>query len=787
MAARPAHATDSTKDNNIPYRQNIMQDFNLIQDFAILLLAAGVAGMLCKRLGLSAIVGYLVAGIVIGPHTPPFSLIHDEARIMALSQVGLVFLMFGIGLGLSLSKFARLGAGTLIATGLGAIGVLLLTQAVGTLAGWSPLQALFVAAMLMVSSSAVIAKVISEQNRSHERASQTALAITVLEDVVAVAMLTILASQATAARSDGGGLGPLLGGLSAFVVLLIGGGLLLIPRLMRRLETGADPEMQTVIVAGLLFALALTAAKAGYSVALGAFLFGAIVAELPQKLGVEVSFRGLRDMFSSVFFVSIGMMIDLKLLADVWPMVLGLTAFALIARPLACGFALILVGTPPVEARRAGLLLTPLGEFSFIIAQLGVTSAVLPASYYPIAVGASILTIFATPLMSRHREKLLRAVDALEPRWFTRAAEAYHEWFGQLRGRPSRTLVWTLLRPRLGQIAIEILFASGLLIFSNVLLNAIISAEIMRRFDPSTVAYVFWSCVTILVLVPVVAIWRNCAALAMLIGEAWERPRMPRLVIERTLKAAVFLGLTSWLFLLLPRAPFTLWGWLIIVVGAAAVVALFSRSLVFWHSQWRASVREVLADRSADVGEMRAEARASLRENLDTWNVALADATLPAGATQAGKTLAELAMPARFGCAVIEIERNGHLIQTPSGNQALYPGDKVLFVGPSEQIDTVRKLLETENHQLDNGAPFASVVLDTCEVSDSLIGKSLAELSLFAHYGIRVVGIQRDGQRIINPPGTENISRCDQMLVLGSIEKIREFRKTYSGTIIATV
>lgn len=755
-----------------------MQDFNLIQDFAILLIAAGLAGMLCKRLGLSAIVGYLMAGIVIGPHTPPFSLIIDEARIMALSQVGLVFLMFGIGLGLSLSKFARLGAGTLIATGVGAVGVLLLTQAAGTLAGWSPLQAMFVAAMLMVSSSSVIAKVVAEQNRTHERASQTALAITVLEDVVAVAMLTILASQATVAQADSGGLGRLLGGLSSFVVLLIGAGLLLIPRLMRRLETRADPEMQTVIVAGLLFALALAAAKAGYSIALGAFLFGAIVAELPQKLGVESSFRGLRDMFSSVFFVSIGMMIDLKLLVDVWPMVFALTAFALVARPLACGFALILVGTPPTEARRAGLLLTPLGEFSFIIAQLGVTSAILPATYYPIAVGASILTILATPLMSRHREAILRSVNRIEPRWVARSLEAYHEWFVQLRDRPSRAPLWTLLRPRLGQIAVELLFASGLLIFSEVLLNATTGAEVMRHFDTSTVSYVYWSCITILVLVPVAAIWRNCSALAMLMSEVWASHRLPRTVIERTLKAAVLLGLISWLFLLLPRAPFSTWGWLIIAIGAAVVVTLFSRSLIFWHSQWRASVQDVLADRRADLGEMRAQARASLQENLDTWNVALSDATLPAGSTHAGKTLAELSIPSRFGCAVIEIERNGHLIHAPTGSHALYPGDKVLFVGPSAQIDAVRTLLETGTHHVDGDPGFSGVVLDTCAVGDSLIGKSLAELSLSAHSGIRVVGILRDGQRIINPPAHENICRGDELLVLGTFDKIRLFRKT---------
>ncbi|MEO6993411.1 MAG: cation:proton antiporter [Lacunisphaera sp.] len=755
-----------------------MEGIELIRDFAVLLLAAGAAGLAAKRLGLSVIVGYLVAGIIVGPHTPPFSLIVDEDRIMALSQVGLVFLMFGIGLGLSLSKFARLGAGTVIATVLGAAGVLVLTEIAGTFIGWSPLHAMFVAAMLMVSSSAVIAKVVTEQKRLHERASQTALAVTVLEDVVAVAMLTLLASQATVAQANLGGLGRLLGGLSAFVALLIGAGLLLVPRLMRRLETRADPEMQTVIVAGLLFALAFAAAKAGYSIALGAFLFGAIVAEIPQKPGVESSFRGLRDMFSSVFFVAIGMMIDVRLLADVWPAVLLLTAFALVARPLMCGFALMLVGTPPVEARRASLLLTPLGEFSFIIAQLGVTTAILPATYYPIAVGASILTILATPLMSRYREGLLRTVDRIEPQWVTRSLEAYHEWIVQLRDRPARTPWWTLLRPRLGQISVELLIASGLLIFSDLMLKAITGAEIMRRFDPSIVAYVYWSCVTLLVLVPVFAIWRNCSALAMLLGEVWESHRLPRTVIERTLKSVVLVGLASWLYLLLPSAPFAPWGWLLIAFVATAVVTLFSRRLVYWHSQWHSSVQEVLADRRADLGEMRAQARASLGENLDPWNVALGDATLAAGTAHAGKTLADLAIPERSGCAIIEIERNGHLIPAPTGNHPLYPGDKVLFFGPPDQVDGIRALLETGNDPREDEPDFANVVLDTLTVGDAQAGKSLEQLDPANHFDIRVVGIQRAGRRILTPPANELIRPCDQLLVLGTFGAIRQFRKS---------
>lgn len=755
-----------------------MDGINLIQDFAILLLAAGLAGSLCKRLGLSVIVGYLLAGMVIGPYTPPFSLIVDQARIIALSQVGLVFLMFSIGLGLSLTKFGRMGAPIIAATGIGAFFVLNLTELAGFAVGWSPLQSMFVAAMLMVSSSAVIAKIVSEQKLSHERSSQQALAITVLEDVVAVVMLTILGSQTNAGGAEGG-LGRLLGTLGAFVVLLVGAGLLLVPRLMRRLESRADPEMQTIVVAGVMFLLALLAAKAGYSIALGAFLFGAIVAEIPQKAGVERSFAGLRDMFSSVFFVSIGMMIDPKLLIHVWPTILGLTAFAMIARPLACALALVIVGTEPKEARRSALLLTPLGEFSFIIAQLGISSAVLPTSFYPVAVGASILTVLATPLVNRHREPILRGLNAIEPRWLTRTLEAYHGWVQQLRARPSRRPIWKLLRGRLGQLAVEMLFVSGVLIYSGHVLDGIRDSAFGTRFDEATLSYVYWGSITVVVLIPLVAIWRNCTTMVMIIAEGLEGGRLSRAFIERGLTAFMLLGLGYWIYVVVPHGALTRWGWVVIAAGAAIILAVFSSRLIYWYSEWQTTVRDVLADTRADVAEYRAMARASLGESLGEWNLGLGDCTLPDHATYAGQSLASLGIPARFGCSVVEIDRNGHALTDLSSDLRVFPGDKLLLLGEPSQLAAAREFLSEETPRAAGIDGVESTVLETCVVRGRRAGASLAELQITQRSGVRVVGIQRGDQRILNPTGEQRLATGDTILLLGSIEKLGQFRKWF--------
>lgn len=751
-----------------------MQGIDLIQDFATLLLAAGVAGVLCKRIGLSVIVGYLVAGVLIGPHTPPFSLIVDEGRILALSQVGLVFLMFSIGLGLSLTKFGRLGVTTIVATALGAFFVLNLTGLLGVAAKWSGGQTLFVAAMLMVSSSAVIGKVVNELNLSHERSSQLALGITVLEDVVAVVMLTLLGSQVHVGDATGG-MGSLLGGLSAFVVLLIGAGLLLVPRLMRRLEARADPELQTIVVAGVLFLLALAALKAGYSIALGAFLFGAILAEMPQKSGVERAFGGLRDVFSSVFFVSIGMMIDVRLVVSAWPWVLGLTAFALVARPIATGLALVLVGLPPKEAQRAGLLLVPLGEFSFIIAQMGVTAAVLPAEYYSVAVGASILTVLMMPVMNRQRAAILRFTGQLEPAWLTRALEAYHRWMLQMQERPAPPLAWKLARGRLVQIGFEVLFVTGVLIFSSQVLTAIEGTFFPQGEAGPVVAYVFWAVVVIVVLVPLVAIWRNLATVALIAAETLGGgTRLPGPVIERAIKAVGAVLLAWWLYAIVPVNELPMWGWVVLAGAAVLVVAIFSQRLIYWHSTWQNSVQQVLAD----ANNTREQARIAMGENLEAWQLHLDECVVPDAAPYAGQPLRELAIPARFGASVVEVERNGYVVSSPSPDVALYPGDKLLLLGSTEQNTAARKFLQGEQRRRGEAEEFGGSVLETCRVPDGPhAGLTLAESGVARVTGVRVVGIQRGEEQILNPGGSERLLAGDSVLVLGTLQEIKRFRR----------
>src|SRR6476660_5666674 len=347
-----------------------MGELDLVQDLAVVTFFAGIGGFLCQKIGLSSIVGFLLAGLLVGPHTPLFSIVVDENRIETLSQLGLVFLMFSIGLDLSVAKLRRMGIGIILAVALGGALVFNIVRSICPLLGLGSTESLFVAGMLVASSSAIIGKILPETGLIHQRAGNLAMSITVLEDLVAVVVLTFISSVAQMHTGPGVNMGKILGALLVFVTVVVVVGLLLLPRVLQRLNR-AGTDLLTITVAGLVLGIAVIAVKTGYSLALGAFLLGAIVAETPQRPTVERAMQGLRDVFIAVFFVSIGMLLNPEMLIKHWALILSLGVLSILVRTFALSASLLVTGTSDRDAFRAALMVTPIGEFAFIIAQLG--------------------------------------------------------------------------------------------------------------------------------------------------------------------------------------------------------------------------------------------------------------------------------------------------------------------------------------------------------------------------------------------------------------------------------
>lgn len=748
-----------------------MQAIDFIEDLAVVMIAAGVFGSLCKRIGLSVIVGYLAAGIVIGPYTPPIAFVHDIARIQTLSQLGLVFLMFAIGLELSLKRLRSLGPSMALATTLGALLVFNLTQALGTIVGWPPAQTMFTAAMLMVSSSAVVAKMLRDQRLQHERAGQLALGITVLEDVVAIVMLTILTSYTKIGNAGSSStVSTVLAGLSGFVVLIVMGALLFVPRLLRRLETRADPELQTIIVAGVLLLLALAAVWAGYSLALGAFLLGAVVAELPQRRQVEHAFSGLRDMFSSVFFVSIGMMIEPRLLLDAWPWILGLSAFVLIVRPVSVGLALLVTGTPPRDARRAGLALSPLGEFSFIIAQMGVQAGVLPKTNYALAVGVSLVTVLLAPLINRNAAPLLRLVEAGEPAWLRHTLEVYHGWLRQLAAAPGNRVWWQQGRRDVAKFVIEILIVTGLLLFAETIFHALARSSLVASLEGPTFRLVFWITLGVVILLPLAGMARSIESLARVITASLHgQTRLTDRLILNLVRAAALVLTALWLWYLIPSGMLPVEGWWILGGILALVMILFSHRLGLLQTQWHGSVEKVLGG----VAPMKVPQR--WEKQSHDWALNLQEIELPENAACAGHTIGALEVRTRLGCTVVEINRQGFVLAGPEPHVALFPGDRLLVLGNPEQLAATRAALTRQTTGADESSAFSDARLETVVVpaNPGIVGQALWSLRIPHRTGAVVVALRRGGRQQTNPTGDEILDAGDELLVIGAAAEVK--------------
>lgn len=757
-----------------------MSGIDFIQDLGLVMLVAAMVGWLCQRIGLPVVIGYITAGILIGPHTHSYALIRSPDRIQSLAQIGLVFLIFSIGQGIKLQRLRKVGIPLVLATVLIAALVLIGCRVLGTALDWPSTQSLVLAGMLMVSSTAVLGKSLREANALHTRFGQTALTVTALDDMVAVVTLTVLSSLVEVGQTDAAVVFGTVLRLKAVIVTLVVGALLLVPPLLKRLSHGVAPEIRSLTIVGLLLAMALVSAKAGFSPALGAFLLGAIVSSTGRGEQVDQVLGGLSDVFAPVFFVAIGMLFDFKLVVDVWPLVVGIFLVAVLWRTLAATGALLLVGQPMRDAARAALCLTPIGEFSLIIALTGVQGKLVPEWFYALGIGVCLLTSLATPLLIRRSGGFGVWMERRQPRFLAEGIGFYHEWFERLKHRGAGSLTWKLLAPRVVQIALLILFCSGLLFFAQPLYQ-MTGKWLDTDWGTAGRLAVAWSIgFGMVLLAPLIALWRNVDAVAMICAESATQGHARRAVLRplfaRSLKGAAAFGLLLWFSALIPYGLFPWWGWVMLVVVFVLMTSLFWRRLIRLHSRFEIELRRQLADSPFTDGR---PVLAGWSGADNRWGLNLAECVLPEISQAVGKSIATLPLRPQFACTIVSIERQGITISNPAAEIMLFPHDKVLLLGQDENLRQAENWLcsaaPPDAHPVD--APtLADLGLEqlTVPATSRCVGKSLGELALNTRFGVQIVAIERDQRPILNPNRFESLQPGDQLLVLGVPERVNE-------------
>ena len=578
-----------------------MHAISFIQDLAVIMLVAGMVTIIFHRLKQPVVLGYIVAGFIIGPHTPPFGLIHDEDTIKTLAELGVIFLMFCLGLEFSLRKLFKVGATAFIAAFL-EIGLMIwLGYEIGSAFGWSTMDSLVLGAILAISSTTIIVKALNDLNMKHQRFAQLIFGVLIVEDILGIGIIALLSGIAVSGTVSSGEVFSTVGKLSLFMVVALVIGILLVPRLLAYVAKFESNEMLLVTVLGLCFGFCLLVVKLEYSMVLGAFLIGAIMAESRQLAKIEHLIEPIRDMFSAIFFVAIGLMIDPSILvAYAWPIAV-ITVAVVLGKVATCGIGAFIAGNDGRTSLRVGMGLSQIGEFSFIIAALGMTLQVTSDFLYPVAVAVSAITTLLTPYLIRAADPLSQKLAVMMPGRMVRVFSVYGEWLRSIQPQGEGALLATLIRRILLQVGVNLALVVALFFCGGYF------AEQIGSYLSAWISDVGWHKALIcgaalLVSLPfLIAAYRKLKALAMLLAEMGVKPEMAgrhtarvRRIIAEVIPVlalvVMFVMLAALSASILPSTELLLG----IAVVAAVLVALLWRWFVRLHTRMQVALMETL-------------------------------------------------------------------------------------------------------------------------------------------------------------------------------------------------
>ncbi len=578
-----------------------MHAISFIQDLAVIMLVAGVVTILFHRLKQPVVLGYIVAGFIIGPHTPPFGLIHDEDTIKTLAELGVIFLMFCLGLEFSLRKLFKVGATAFIAAFLEIILMIWIGYEIGRWFDWSTMDSLFLGAILAISSTTIIVKALNDLKMKDQRFAQLIFGVLIVEDILGIGIIALLSSIAVSGTVSSGEVFSTVGKLSLFMVVALVIGILLVPRLLAYVAKFESNEMLLITVLGLCFGFCLLVVKLEYSMVLGAFLIGAIMAESRQLLKIERLIEPVRDMFSAIFFVAIGLMIDPQILLQyAWPIAV-ITVAVVLGKMLSCGLGAFIAGNDGRTSLRVGMGLSQIGEFSFIIAALGMTLQVTSDFLYPVAVAVSAITTLLTPYLIRGADPLSLKMAAVMPRRMSRVFGMYGEWLRSIQPQGEGAMLAAMIRKIVLQVGVNLALVVAIF-FAGSYFAARIGGYLEGWIsDPSWQKALIWGAALLLSLPFLIAAYRKLKALSMLLAEMSVKPEMAGRHTQRVRRViaelipilsllVIFLLLAALSASILPTNKLLV----LIAVVAAAVAAVLWRWFIRVHTRMQVALLETL-------------------------------------------------------------------------------------------------------------------------------------------------------------------------------------------------
>ena len=740
---------------------------HLVKDLALILVVAGIVTIVFKKLKQPLVLGYVVAGFLVSPHMPYIMSVADRADISTWGDIGVMFLLFSLGLDFSFKKILKMGASPIISTCSIVFCMMMLGIVTGHLFGWSRMDSIFLGGMLAMSSTTIIYKAFDDLGLRQQRFAGLVMSVLILEDILAIVMMVMLSAIANGSNPDGGQMIGSLMKIGFFLILWFVVGIFLIPLMLRSMRKFINNETLLIVALGLCCAMAVLSTKVGFSSAFGAFVMGSILAETIEAERIIKVVEPVKNLFGAVFFVSVGMLVDPAILVEYsWPIV-TLVLVIILGQVIFGSLSFLIGGQSLKSAMQCGFSMAQIGEFSFIIASLGLSLGVIGKFLYPVVVAVSVITTFLTPYMIRMATPAYGMLERRLPKKWIMAMN--NLTLAKQTTQPEAK--WRTLIKQMVRITVIYSILSG----ASIALMFTFFLPFVRQLLPHWWANAACGLLTLLFISPflrAIMMKKNHSEEFKALWNSNPYNRLP-LILTIIVRVAVASAFVFYICYYLTRFTNAL---MISIALAAVALMIISRSLKKRSIKMERLFMQNLRSREI-VAEVMGRRRPLYEGRLLDRDVHISDFTIPEDSLWAGKMLRELEFRNRYGVHISSILRGSQRINIPNGGIILFPGDNIQAIGSDDQLTAFSEALNTELHDKDPEIEKREMKLHQVVINRNGIfaGKTLRDSGIRDVYNCMVVGLEEGKENLSQMDPSHKLRHGEAIWIVGEQDDIERF------------
>jgi len=744
----------------------------LVKDLALILMVAGIVTLIFKRLKQPLVLGYIVAGFLVSPHMPYTMSVMDEGDIKTWADIGVIFTLFSLGLDFSFKKIVKMGASPVIATMVIVFCMMMLGISVGHGFGWSRMDCIFLGGMLAMSSTTIIYKAFDDMGLRQQKFASMVMSVLILEDILAIVMMVMLSAIAGGSSPDGEKMLGSVVKIGFFLVVWFIVGIFVVPLFLRKTRKLINNETLLIVALGMCCGMAVLSTKVGFSSAFGAFVMGSILAETVEAEKIIKLVEPVKNLFGAIFFVSVGMLVDPKILVDYALPILALVGTIIVGQAILGTFGFMLGGESLKSAMRCGFSMAQIGEFSFIIASLGLSLGVISKFLYPVVVAVSVITTFLTPYMIRLATPTYQALERHLP------AKVIHvlNHFAMSHPQTQQQSKWhSLIRQMVvNTVAYSILSAAVIAVMFTFVL------PLTRNLMPGWHLHWYANAITGLLTVVLIAPFLRAIVMKKNHSNEWKRlwvessiNRIP-LLFTIVVRYVIALGFIFYICNYLTR--FT--NALIVCIGIVAVGLMIASR----QTKKRSIVMERLFIhnlRSRDImAQVNGKKKPLYEGKLLDRDIHIGEFEVPEDSSWAGKSLKQLHLRQQFGVDLSSIRRGTHRLNIPDGETTIFPGDKLQVIGNDSQLQKFNVSLQSALLPEDMEIEKREMRLSQLIISSTseFLGKTLIESGIRSKYNCMVVGLEEGRENLTRISPTRRFEKGDIIWLVGEPDDLKKIQ-----------